>query len=291
LDKAIPKVSIGVPVYNGAATLGPMLDALLAQTFRDFEIVISDNASTDATAAICADFAARDVRVRVVRQKCNIGPERNFKYVLQQARAPYFMWSAADDFRSSDYLEENVRFLDAHPDYVGSTCPNRIEGRTSGDDPVTFSLEGTAGERMTAFFDYCWVSHGIFYAVARTEVVRRCALLGQRFFAADWAVNLFLARHGNIHRTAKGLMVSAGGGASMRENPWRQYYTQPFDFLLPLHRVTRYALALSSGLPFRDRLAVATRLLRLNCMMARYQTRSELRTLYHAYRRQMGRHE
>jgi glycosyltransferase involved in cell wall biosynthesis len=266
-----------------------MLDALLAQTLTDFEIVISDNASTDATAAICADYAARDVRVRVVRQPSNIGPEQNFKFVLQEARAPYFMWSAADDLRSREYLEENVRFLEAHRDYVASTCPNRIEGRVSSVDPVTFSLEGTAGERMTAFFDHCWVSHGIYYAVMRTDVVRRCVLLGQRFFAADWAVILFLARQGNIHRTAKGLLVSGGGGASTRENPWRQYYMQPFDLLLPFHRVTRYALALSSSLPFRDRLAITNRLLRLNSMMARYQTRSELRTVYHACRRRMGR--
>jgi glycosyltransferase involved in cell wall biosynthesis len=283
-----PKVSIGVPVYNGAASLRSMLDALLAQTFTDFEIVISDNASIDETAAICADYAAGDRRVRVVRQPYNIGPERNFAFVLHEARAPYFMWSAADDIRSLDFLEENVRFLDAHPDYIASTCPNRIEGRASGDDPVTFSLAGATGERMTAFFDHCWVSHGIFYAVMRTEVLRQCGLLGQRLFAADWAVNLFLARHGSIHRTNKGLLVSGGGGASTRENPWRQYCASPLDFLLPFHRFTRYTLGLSAGLPWRDRLSIANRLLRLNVMLARYQARSELRTLYYGFRRRMG---
>jgi glycosyltransferase involved in cell wall biosynthesis len=288
LEGTSPKVSIGVPVYNGALTLRSTMDTLLMQTFADFEIVVSDNASTDATAAICAEYAARDRRVRIVRQPHNLGPEPNFKFVLDEARAPYFMWSAADDFHSPDYIEENVNFLDCHPDYVASTCPNRIEGRASGDALVTFSLEGSVGDRMTAFFDHSWVSHGIFYAVMRTDVARRCTVLGQRLFAADWAVNLCLARHGHIHRTAKGLLVSGAGGASTRENPWRQYCTTPLDFLLPFHRLTRYTLGLSAGLPWRDRLAIANHLLRLNVMLARYQARSELRTLYYGFRRRMG---
>lgn len=283
-----PKVSIGVPVYNGAATLAAMLDTLLKQTFEDFEIVISDNASTDATAAICADYAERDPRVRVVRQAENIGPERNFKFVLDEARAPYFMWSAADDFRSPDYLDENVRFLEAHPVYVASTCPNRIE-KTGGQDVVsTFSLEGDVGSRFETFFDHCWVSHGIFYSVMRTDVARGCALLGQRFFAADWALILALASRGPIHRTQNGLIVSGAGGASARENPWRQYCAGPLDFLLPLHRVTRYTVSLLGGLSFRTRVRILVRLARLNLMLMRYQSRSELRSLYHSGRRRLG---
>ncbi len=257
-----------------------MLDSLLAQSFSDFEIIISDNASTDDTAAICQAYAAQDPRIRYIRQPTNIGPEANFKFVLDQANAPYFMWSAADDARSQDYVEENVRFLDTHADYVASTCPNRIEGRVPPLDPATFSLEGDASDRMISFFDHCWNSHGIFYAVMRTNTIRRCPVVGQRFFAADWAIDLFLARHGKIHRTDKGLMISGAGGASTRENPWRQYYTQPLDFILPFHRITRYALSLSAGLPLSRRLALFRRLHQLNVMMARYQARSELRTIY-----------
>jgi glycosyltransferase involved in cell wall biosynthesis len=281
-----PKVSIGVPVYNSAATLRAMLDALLSQTLTNFEIVISDNASTDATADICRGYAERDSRIRYIRQVQNIGAEPNFKFVLGEARAPYFMWSAGDDIRSPEFLEENVSFLELHPDYVASTCTNVFEQREeTRRNPISFSLEGAPGRRMQKFFDHCWVSHGIFYGVIRTEALRGCDMVGKRFFANDWAIDLYLARRGNIHRTKKGQMVSGAGGASTRENPWRQYYTRWIDVVLPFHHIDRYVWTLSSGLSYSDRLPLFWKLLTLNLMFARYQLKSEVRTMYNAYLR------
>ncbi len=98
-----------MPVYNGERFVREALDSLLAQTFTDFELLISDNASTDGTEMICREYADRDPRIRFVRQVENIGALANFEFVMRQARGEYFMWAASDDLEaSSDYLLELV---------------------------------------------------------------------------------------------------------------------------------------------------------------------------------------
>ena len=81
-----PQLTIGLPVFNGAATIRDALDALLGQTYRDFILIISDNRSGDGTAEICREYAARDARIRFIQQPENLGPAMNFRYVLFEAR-------------------------------------------------------------------------------------------------------------------------------------------------------------------------------------------------------------
>ena len=104
-EKPIPKVSIGMPVYNGERFIRKALDSLLAQTFTDFELIISDNASTDATPEICKEYAKRDNRIRFIRQPKNMGAIWNFNFVLQEAQGEYFMWAASDDMWASNWIE------------------------------------------------------------------------------------------------------------------------------------------------------------------------------------------
>src|SRR4030066_62015 len=89
----IPTVSIGMPVYNGEPYIRAALESLLAQTFTDFELIISDNASTDATESICREYAARDSRIDYVRHEKNQGASANFQFVLDQARGEFFIWA------------------------------------------------------------------------------------------------------------------------------------------------------------------------------------------------------
>lgn len=97
-DTAVPPaISIGMPVYNGEKYIREALDSLLGQSVTDFELLISDNASTDGTEAICQQYAAKDSRIRYVRQPVNLGALANFTFVLDEARGGYFMWAAADD--------------------------------------------------------------------------------------------------------------------------------------------------------------------------------------------------
>jgi len=105
----IPAVSIGMPVYNGERFLREALESLLNQTYRDFELIISDNASTDSTSAICAEYAARDPRIRYIRQSENIGASANFRFVFNESLGRYFMWAAHDDVRAPEFIEVAVR--------------------------------------------------------------------------------------------------------------------------------------------------------------------------------------
>lgn len=120
---AVPTVSVGLPVYNGAAYLRQALDSLLGQTFGDLELIVSDNASTDATAEIGAEYAARDRRVRYSRNASNLGPDANFARVFALSRGRYFKWAAHDDLYAPTYLARCVGALEADPSAV--VCHSR----------------------------------------------------------------------------------------------------------------------------------------------------------------------
>lgn len=111
-----PKVSIGMPVFNCARTVTTAIEALLNQTYKNIEIIISDNASTDGTGIICEKYAASDQRVRYVLQTENIGPVANFKFVRSQSSGDYFMWAAGDDSHSKFFIERACEVLDENPD-------------------------------------------------------------------------------------------------------------------------------------------------------------------------------
>ncbi|HEY1247575.1 MAG TPA: glycosyltransferase family A protein [Nitrososphaera sp.] len=111
-NACIPKISIGMPVYNGALFIRKALNSLLTQTYTDFELIISDNASTDATSEICQEYAAKDKRIQYIRHPVNRGQLLNYQFVLEQARAEYFMWAAADDMWAPDCLSQWAQILD-----------------------------------------------------------------------------------------------------------------------------------------------------------------------------------
>jgi glycosyltransferase involved in cell wall biosynthesis len=106
-----PKVSIGMPVYDGEAFLVDALDTLVSQTFTDFELIISDNCSSDGTESICREYANKDDRIVYVRQAHNIGPAANFRFVLDQAIGEYFMWAASDDYQNCRLVQSLLDVL------------------------------------------------------------------------------------------------------------------------------------------------------------------------------------
>jgi glycosyltransferase involved in cell wall biosynthesis len=113
-------------VYNGENYLAAALGSLLDQDFRDFELIIADNASTDRTAEICRVFAAGDDRVHYLRQPENLGAAANYNRTLEEARGEYFKWAAHDDVCRPGFLSACVAVLDRHPDVV--LCHTQTDG-------------------------------------------------------------------------------------------------------------------------------------------------------------------
>jgi glycosyltransferase involved in cell wall biosynthesis len=115
---AAPLVTIGMAVYNGERYIQEALDSVLAQPYRNIEVIVADDASVDATATVCEDYARRDGRIRVHRHRRNIGMSANFDWVLAEARGTYFTYLAQDDGLEPAFLPRTVDYLDAHPDVV-----------------------------------------------------------------------------------------------------------------------------------------------------------------------------
>jgi len=132
-----PLVSIGLPVYNGEKLLRRALDSLLAQEYANFELIISDNASTDGTEGICREYAARDNRIRYIRQTKNMGGQENFNFVLHEANGEYFMWAAFDDQWATSFIHSLLESLMNNPGAVGAFCPYQLI-----DDESAVIIEG-----------------------------------------------------------------------------------------------------------------------------------------------------
>lgn len=130
--RPVPKVSIGLPVFNGEKYLAHAIQSILDQTFTDFELIISDNASTDGTAQICEEFAAHDHRIRYFRQERNQGAAPNHQFTFHRALGEYFKWSAHDDIMEPAWLERCVEVLDNNPD-VQLTFPLSLLIDESGE--------------------------------------------------------------------------------------------------------------------------------------------------------------
>lgn len=107
-----------MPVYNGEAFLASAVESILTQTLPDFELIISDNASTDGTESICRDFAARDPRIRYYRNDINLGAAQNFNRVFELSSAEYFKWATSDDVSEPRYLQSCVDVLERESDVV-----------------------------------------------------------------------------------------------------------------------------------------------------------------------------
>jgi glycosyltransferase involved in cell wall biosynthesis len=206
-----PSVSIGLPVYNGAATVGRAIIALLGQTFADFELIISDNGSTDATEEICRDFARRDERIRYVRHRRNRGPAPNFTFVLAEARAPLFMWAASDDHWQPEFLATSVDVLRADPHVVG--CVSRV-AMPGLADAGTRPLRGSFVRKVRRLLREN-AGNSRFYGLFRTGVICRALEEGfGSFIASDWAVIIAAARRGHFAEVDRVLMTRSTRGTS-----------------------------------------------------------------------------
>ena len=203
-----PRLSIGLPVYNGQRYLAEALQRLLDQSFTDFELVISDNGSTDATQEICRAAAARDPRVRYVRQPRNIGLAGNHNAVFDLARGELFKWAADDDLYDPDLLARCVAALDDTPDAVLAHCYTAILDESTGETVrLDYPLASTAQRAADRFRSLLWDDGGDDdYGVIRSEVLRRVRPYDS-YYNADRTLVAELALHGRFVQVPDWLYV------------------------------------------------------------------------------------
>ena len=123
-----PKITVGIPVFNGEKSIRRALDSVLSQTFLDFELVISDNASTDSTQLICQEYKRNDKRIRYIRNEKNMGGIANFKLLLDESKTEYFVWLAADDYWDPTFLEKNLPILEKNLNIICSASQVKYFG-------------------------------------------------------------------------------------------------------------------------------------------------------------------
>jgi hypothetical protein len=185
-----PLVSVGLPVHDGARYVTGAIESVLGQTHRNLELVISDNASSDATSRICAAYAGRDPRIVYERQASDRGMLWNFRHVLDRARGRYFTWLAHDDLCDPEYLATLVAFLEAHPDVALCGCSVRIidaDGAPVAEARLASLYPEVPWRRASRLFFAApllddwnaswWLTY---YGVYRREVARRMVLRERR---------------------------------------------------------------------------------------------------------------
>ena len=180
MNRSKPRVSIGLPVRNGARYLGEAVDSLLRQSYTDFELIISDNASTDQTEEICRDYAAKDPRVRYYRSTQDVGLANNYNYLFMRARGEYFKWAAADDVHEPDYVARCLDVLEHDPAVVLAYAKARFIDENGGPidrtDPGFDLRSDIALERFRyVIYATSWVN--AIFGLIRTKSLANTRLL------------------------------------------------------------------------------------------------------------------
>ena len=258
MDKThIPKVTIGLPVYNGELSLSQSIDSVLKQSFTDFELIISDNASTDSTLKICEKYLNKDSRITLVKQNKNIGPLWNFYFILEKARGNYFVWLADDDYWHPDFLLENVSVLDNHKNVVCSIgkinpfdklpkngikeesvkypklAENYVMNRRNQMISVTFPVSGSYSKKIRQFLKNTGATSR-FYGLYRKEILQKCFIKSD-FVAVVNAIFLNLLKYGDLYEVDKILLYRFNQGSSTTGiiNQSRLYNKIPLGTIFP----------------------------------------------------------
>lgn len=274
----LPRISVGMFVYNGGESISQAITSILSQTFKEFELIISDNASTDETDAICREFAAKDTRIRYIRQERNLGAEANCLFVLDAAVGEYFMWAAHDDVRSPEYLEVNLEYLSAHPDYVASTSPVQF----MGGRPDSFKMgdrsldQENAEERFLAGLE-TWRACGRFYSLMKRDAVASSKMIRSgSYIGADIAFVLELSLQGKFRRVEQGYVELGRHGVSGSGNIYRKYRSSALNWFVPFLELDKKLLELSSNFSTKGRLMIIKVIVVMNVISFLHQIKTEI---------------
>jgi glycosyltransferase involved in cell wall biosynthesis len=208
-DSNLPILSIGLPVYNGEKFIKKRIESILNQTFKDFELTISDNASTDTTQMICEEYLKKDKRILYIRQEKNMGEVWNFDFILDKAEKKYFVMASADDIWSKNFLEKNVEFLEKNKQFVGSISEVSLFHRNGKDIELinntkkfqyVISTNGNFTKRLSSYLKYNMATQ--YYSVFKTEDIKFGNIfnnLHNKMWQADFATILKILKKGGLN--------------------------------------------------------------------------------------------
>lgn len=266
----MPQISIGLPVYNGDQFLEAALDSILAQTFHDFELIISDNASTDKTEDICQAYAARDQRIRYHRNQQNLGAARNHNRVVELSRGNYFKWISHDDVYAPDYLAQCVAILDQDKSVVLCHSKSKLIDQYGnfvaehGDFyEEEFTLKTDSSKVQERFYNLVCITHDCLkiFGLIRADILKTTPLLGG-FSDSDRILLARLALTGRFYEIPEPLFLSRRhANRSSNSHESRRVYTLWFaperkgEIVFPHWRIFREYLATikQSSLSWRER--------------------------------------
>jgi glycosyltransferase involved in cell wall biosynthesis len=246
-----PSVSVGMPVYNGERFIRRAIESILTQDYEDFELIIADNASTDATGEICRSYADRDQRVRYIRNESNIGAAPNHKRVFQMARGMYFKWAAHDDECRPTLLSSCVKILAGAAPSVVLVYPQSDvideEGRTTREYRTSIEAKDPRPHRRLARVLRSVVLGTPMYGVMRASVLRQTRLI-DAFLGSDFVLFAELAMLGEIWELPEALLRKRFySGRSFEANKTAQEYAAWLD---PRYRKRQVVLANCHKLAF-----------------------------------------
>jgi len=226
-EKINAKVSIGMNVFNGEKRIRKAIESLLSQTHNDFELIISDSASTDSTPLICKEMAKKDQRIRYIRQRKKNSMFSDFNFLLKEAKNEYFFWASSDDIWKSDFLEKNLKVLESNEKLVGSnglirlfdesteaaiTDPQIVTSKFPPYERIVFAVQGPYKNKIKPYLD-CFPIDVMMLAVYRTKKLQK-RMVKHLLFNWGTAVILNILHEGDLHVIDEVLMYKYAWGGS-----------------------------------------------------------------------------
>ena len=275
-----PLVSIGLPVFNDEKSIKNSIQAIIDQSFQNWELIISDNNSSDETLKIIKECVKFDDRIFFYKQEINIGMYPNFEFVLNKSKGQYFHWLGSDDSRSANFLEDNISFLEEHPDFVAS-CSSKYFGAIDKiqNNNINFSLDqDLAYKRINWLLTNIWQSHSIYYSVVRTSIIKQCQFLGEHFLSQDWIVDIHMAKHGKIALQNNSYIIIGESGIS-KVNPYKPFRVIWIEFIVPLYTFHKKFNKLTSNFDFKSKVKLQVKMALIHSIITRIRFMRSLRKI------------
>jgi len=235
MDSNHEKISIGLPVFNGEKFLQKKINSLLCQTYTNFELIISDNASMDSTSEICKEFAKKDKRIRYFRQEKTIAPLLNYYFTLEKSKFNYFVWTAVDDILLPTFIEKNLDMISNNDNIASSVSKMKLYGPMTEYMESDFSnksffskihkriykkmgyqdtypVSGNYENRIKEYFKN--IRHNqVLYGIYRTEQIKK-SFVKDSFLGNDTAITINILKYGELHVIDEVLMEVYDSGIS-----------------------------------------------------------------------------